>query len=581
MNVRQISFQSEPQPDRKPNSTLKKIATKWSKTFYQHGWSIEYVLDLENMHNLTFIKNQNLDNKYSQQQETFQKQTQFVIVKQAAKKVFDSDVIANLIYNTIKNEQYEDRNDILDDLNADQDSVIISIISQLIQTNEEIEVEWETKDKELLVHMLTKIFMYNTTDLNQFQKGKMSTLLIQSDKISKKDSFIMTVLSVVQKLNKTLRKPINIDNTLQLFSQESDLNEIAISNISIDAFCTKAEKYNIKRFQSVKLLKQIQSKYRYKLHTDDKNELEILLSLSDRKQENDSNLSEEKSQNDSNVRTDIKYVKPTLRPITYDLPHESRYKAPALPFANHPFPSLINLSNKFRQNGPNRIMYPPKNGPIAMIKKYGGNPLTDLPAYDPFDELTFHTEQIIKQKYEYELSILQQMEFRNELQNIRALNRNGSIKSAKKEISLVHNHKYPNVYIGDIVVRGPDWKWGDQNGGLGLKGTVRSIRQWHPLDPINVVTEVVVLWDHSLYGNYRFNYRGAYDVRVIGRLHVQSNKMEQLLVGDTVCRKQVNWRWDDQDGGIINNNQSYNGTIIELYQSPAPFEGARIAVCWD
>merc|ERR1711997_903433 len=108
-----------------------------------------------------------------------------------------------------------------------------------------------------------------------------------------------------------------------------------------------------------------------------------------------------------------------------------------------------------------------------------------------------------------------------------------------------------------------------------------GIRQWMPNDIETDFTEVVVLWDHGLYGNYRFNYRGAYDVRVVQRLNLESIKMEPVCVGDIVCRKQANWRWGDQDGGKTNmDNQSWNGTIIELYASPAPFEGgARIAVC--
>ncbi len=286
----------------------------------------------------------------------------------------------------------------------------------------------------------------------------------------------------------------------------------------------------------------------------------------------------------SNIRTDINIEQPVLNPKAFTLPYDSKYtSAPELPFKDHPYPSLINLSNKFRQKGPNKIMYPPKNGPVAMIKKYGGNPSTDLPPYDPFDELTIEIENKTKKEYEHELRGLIAMQCKNELQNIRALNRHKSLNGAQAEISEVHNHKYPGVFIGDIVIRGPDWKWGEQDGQNGLKGTIRGIRRWHPNDCITQITEVVVLWDHGLYGNYRFNYRGAYDVRVIARLNLQSIKMEPVCVGDIVCRKQANWRWGDQDGGKTNSdNDSWNGTIIELYASPAPFEGgARCAVCWD
>ena len=292
------------------------------------------------------------------------------------------------------------------------------------------------------------------------------------------------------------------------------------------------------------------------------------------------------------IRKDINIVQPRFNAQCYTLPWSTKSNnAPELPFKDHPAPSMINLSNKFRQKGPNKIMYPPKNGPIALIKKYGGDPFNgmDLPIYDPFDELTFEIEQEIITKYNQELTSLNAMGYKNKLQNIRALNRHKTLKDAQNELQLVNNPKYTGIFIGDIVVRGPDWKWGNQDGGIthkdhpGFKGTIRGIRRWHPNDKLTDITEVVVLWDHGLYGNYRFNYRGAYDIRVIARLNLQSIQMEPICVGDTVCRRQSQWRWGNQDGGLTNNNsESFSGTIIELYASPAPFEGgARIAVAWD
>jgi len=302
----------------------------------------------------------------------------------------------------------------------------------------------------------------------------------------------------------------------------------------------------------------------------------------------------------SNVRTDINIVQPVFEPKSFRLPLDTKYRsAPELPFKEHAYPSLKPLSNKFRQKGPNRIMYPPKNGPVALIKKYGGDPLRDLPIYDPFDELTVEIERQIEQTSQQELTTLHAMGHTNKLQCIRALHRHKSYVGAAKEMSALNQQKYPGVFIGDIVIRGPDWKWGNQDGGTtyngnqannlnlqrhdGMNGTVRGIRRWHPQDAINSITEVVVLWDHGLYGNYRFNYRGAYDVRVVARLARSASSSEPICVGDTVCRRQANWRWGDQDGGKCNNEmESWSGTIIELYASPAPFEGgARISVAWD
>ncbi|GAB1601619.1 E3 ubiquitin-protein ligase MIB1-like isoform X2 [Argonauta hians] len=57
--------------------------------------------------------------------------------------------------------------------------------------------------------------------------------------------------------------------------------------------------------------------------------------------------------------------------------------------------------------------------------------------------------------------------------------------------------------VGARVVRGPDWKWGKQDGGEGHLGTVRNFES---------PEEVVVVWDNGTAANYRCS--GAYDLRV-------------------------------------------------------------------
>lgn len=58
--------------------------------------------------------------------------------------------------------------------------------------------------------------------------------------------------------------------------------------------------------------------------------------------------------------------------------------------------------------------------------------------------------------------------------------------------------------VGARVVRGPDWKWGKQDGGEGHVGTVRNFESFE---------EVVVVWDNGTAANYRC--AGAYDLRVL------------------------------------------------------------------
>ena len=58
--------------------------------------------------------------------------------------------------------------------------------------------------------------------------------------------------------------------------------------------------------------------------------------------------------------------------------------------------------------------------------------------------------------------------------------------------------------VGVRVVRGPDWKWGKQDGGEGHVGTVRNFES---------AEEVVVVWDNGTAANYRCS--GAFDLRVL------------------------------------------------------------------
>ena len=58
--------------------------------------------------------------------------------------------------------------------------------------------------------------------------------------------------------------------------------------------------------------------------------------------------------------------------------------------------------------------------------------------------------------------------------------------------------------VGARVIRGPDWKWGKQDGGEGHIGTVRNFES---------PEEVVVVWDNGTAANYRC--AGAYDLRVL------------------------------------------------------------------
>ena len=57
--------------------------------------------------------------------------------------------------------------------------------------------------------------------------------------------------------------------------------------------------------------------------------------------------------------------------------------------------------------------------------------------------------------------------------------------------------------IGSRVIRGPDWKWKNQDGGEGHCGTVRAFEG---------TRDVVVIWDNGTSANYRC--AGAFDLRI-------------------------------------------------------------------
>ncbi|XP_064137159.1 E3 ubiquitin-protein ligase MIB2 isoform X4 [Loxodonta africana] len=66
------------------------------------------------------------------------------------------------------------------------------------------------------------------------------------------------------------------------------------------------------------------------------------------------------------------------------------------------------------------------------------------------------------------------------------------------------------VQVGMRVVRGLDWKWGQQDGGEGGVGTVVELgRHGSPSTPDRTV---VVQWDHGIRTNYRAGYQGAHDL---------------------------------------------------------------------
>lgn len=66
--------------------------------------------------------------------------------------------------------------------------------------------------------------------------------------------------------------------------------------------------------------------------------------------------------------------------------------------------------------------------------------------------------------------------------------------------------------VGARVVRGPEWKWGDQDGGEGNAGTIiptsdSNLKLFGP-------KTVTVIWDSGVKASYQVGPDGFYDLRV-------------------------------------------------------------------
>uniref|UniRef100_T1JDF9 RING-type E3 ubiquitin transferase n=1 Tax=Strigamia maritima TaxID=126957 RepID=T1JDF9_STRMM len=70
-----------------------------------------------------------------------------------------------------------------------------------------------------------------------------------------------------------------------------------------------------------------------------------------------------------------------------------------------------------------------------------------------------------------------------------------------------------DIEVGLRVVRGSDWKWGNQDDGEGHVGTVVEIGK--PGSSTSPDKTVVVQWDSGSRTNYRVGYQGAYDLRIL------------------------------------------------------------------
>ncbi|CAL4158048.1 unnamed protein product [Meganyctiphanes norvegica] len=96
------------------------------------------------------------------------------------------------------------------------------------------------------------------------------------------------------------------------------------------------------------------------------------------------------------------------------------------------------------------------------------------------------------------------------------------------------------VEVGLRVIRGPDWRWGEQDGGDCHAGTVVEVGR--PGSSTTPDRTVVVQWDAGARTNYRVGYQAAFDLRVVDNAPVGVKHPNHICDG---CKKQgiAGMRW--------------------------------------
>lgn len=116
-----------------------------------------------------------------------------------------------------------------------------------------------------------------------------------------------------------------------------------------------------------------------------------------------------------------------------------------------------------------------------------------------------------------EISYFSHLTDRRNVYNVLKLSTYSFLSGYKRKMTMNAENIDPNISttprvarvnmvegVGARVVRGPDWKWGKQDGGEGHVGTVRNFES---------PEEVVVVWDNGTAANYRC--AGAFDLRIV------------------------------------------------------------------
>eukprot|EP01084_Bolivina_argentea_P211499 359779_1 len=196
------------------------------------------------------------------------------LLKSATLQIFNNNEIAQCIY-TFINDEFEDIDDILDDLSNYNECAIIPLISTQIQNKG---IEWNENDKQILYKILLNIYKYKITNIRTLcQKcAVLSTNSVISNYTS--NDLIQIAFKIMNKLNTTLKNKISNEQITTLFT-ETDIDGNKLCQMKCIQFCQIAEKYQYKISTARKLFNEIQNYFETHPELSDFNESKTSASL--------------------------------------------------------------------------------------------------------------------------------------------------------------------------------------------------------------------------------------------------------------------------------------------------------------
>ena len=129
-----------------------------------------------------------------------------------------------------------------------------------------------------------------------------------------------------------------------------------------------------------------------------------------------------------------------------------------------------------------------------------------------------------------------------------------------------------SICVGDKVVRGPSWDWGEEDGGAGSFGEVLEVRAWKGKPD----TGVSVRWasNKDFVGLYRWDYEGRRDLMVVGRW--PTSKRPIVIPGRTLLFEVIPADVGEQgqstakEGYGWSGAASFNGSSSRIVMSKRP-----------